>query len=138
MAFWKSMVRAELLGEFARFACIGALGFLVDSGVLYAGLWVGLGLYFGRLVSYLASATFSWYWNRSFTFRSTVAPSIREWLHFLVANAVGGLANLAVYGGLVTRFAVCATYPVLAVGAGAVVGMAFNYTLSRHAVFRRP
>ena len=128
--------RTAILGEFVRFGCVGTLGFVVDSTVLYAGLWAGLGLYLGRLVSYLASATFSWAVNRRFTFRSQLPPSVSEWLRFLAANSVGGMTNLAIYAALVARFAMIAAHPVIAVGIGAIAGMFINFTLSRQAVFR--
>src|SRR5580658_9422815 len=96
MSRWSVMIRTEVLGELARFTSVGALGFVVDSSVLYAGLWVGLGLYAGRLLSYLAAASFTWMLNRRFTFRSSAPPSVREWSRFVAANGVGGLANLAI------------------------------------------
>jgi putative flippase GtrA len=131
------MARAELLGELARFTAVGALGFVVDSSVLYAGLWAGLGLYAGRVLSYIAAASFTWFLNRRFTFRSLEPVSVGEWLRFLAVNAVGGIANLGVYAALVARLATCAAHPVLAVAAGSLAGLLINFGLSRYAVFRR-
>ena len=124
------------LAEILRFGMVGALGFLVDTAVLYAGLWFGLGLYAGRLVSYLVAASFTWALNRRFTFRSRSAPSAGEWLRFLGANAVGGLANLGIYTMLVAGLARVAAHPVIAVAAGSLGGLLLNYLLSRSLVFR--
>jgi putative flippase GtrA len=126
----------NIRGEFVRFALVGAIGFVVDSGVLYAGLAVGFGLYFGRLVSYLAAATTTWFLNRHLTFSSSGGAWWREWLRFLAANAVGGLANLAVYTVLVTAIASVAAHPLIAVAAGSLTGLASNFHLSRRLVFR--
>ena len=121
--------------RFARFALVGASGFVVDTAVLYLAMHGGAGLYLGRLFSYLAAATFTWFCNRRFTFAVDRSPSMREWLAFLVANSVGGAFNYAVYAGLVATQAMVASHPVLGVGAGACAGLAINFALSRR-VFR--
>ena len=54
-------VDATARRQFARFAAVGVIGFVVDSAVLYLCLHVaGLGLYGGRVVSYLVAATTTW------------------------------------------------------------------------------
>lgn len=121
--------------RFARFALVGASGFVVDTAVLYLAMHGGAGPYLGRLFSYLAAATFTWVCNRRFTFAVDLPPSVREWLAFLVANSVGGAINYAVYAGLVATQVVVARHPVLGVGAGACAGLAINFALS-HRVFR--
>jgi putative flippase GtrA len=52
-----------------------------------------------------------------------------------MANAVGGVVNLGTYAALVTQVGLCAELPALAVAAGSVTGLAFNYTASRLWVF---
>ena len=121
----------------ARFAAVGALGFVVDSCVLYAGLAAGLTLLSGRLVSFLTAATFTWYCNRRFTFRSAGRDYAREWLRYLMANAVGGAANLGVYAALVAFVRGIAQMPVIAVAAGSATGLIFNFALSCALVFGR-
>ena len=115
----------------ARFTCVGAFGLLVDCTALYAALWAGLGLYDGRLVSFVTAATFTWYLNRSFTFAVRERPSTREWFRFLLANSFGGLVNLGVYSILVAAFTVIAEVPAIAVVAGSICGLLINYRLSR-------
>jgi putative flippase GtrA len=127
----------SLLYRLARFTAVGALGFLVDSGVLYAGLAVGLNLYSGRLASFLAAASFTWYLNRRFTFQSTTNRYVKEWSRYLLANTLGGVANLGVYALLVAKMAVVAAMPVLAVAAGSATGLIFNFALSQTLVFGR-
>lgn len=124
--------------RFARFAAVGVLGFLVDTGALYAAAGLGAGWLGGRLISYLVAASFTWMVNRRFTFRVAAPPSVREWLRFLSANGVGGLINYATYAALFVCVPLVAAWPVLGVAAGAVAGLMVNYLLSRHFVFRRP
>lgn len=129
--------RNHLGPTLARFAAVGAIGFVVDTAVLYAALAAGLTLYSGRLVSFLTAATFTWYCNRRFTFRSKGDDRMGEWLRYLLVNAVGGLANLGAYAALVAGLPLVARLPVIGVAAGSVAGLAFNFTLSRRLVFAR-
>jgi len=135
-----SVERADLLRvarQFLSFALIGGLGFLVDAGVLSLGLLVGLGFYSGRLVSYLAASTFTWYCNRSMTFRAEQGDSRKaEWLRFVMWNAAGGLVNLGLYSVLIAQGGLFVRAPVLAVAAGSMAGLIFNFLVSKLFVFR--
>ena len=125
--------------QFLCFAGVGTIGFLVDAGVLYLVLsTTGLGFYFGRLISYLAAATVTWALNRRYTFQDS-APrgKARQWARFLAVNAGGGLANYAIYSLLVFQFAFFREWPVLAVGAGSLTGLAINFTASKFLVFNK-
>ncbi len=123
--------------ELVRFAVIGAAAFLVDAGVLQlAMLLPGVGLYLGRLISWTSAATFTWVLNRRYTFKSaTHEPALRQWLRYLAANALGGVANYGTYAALVSSMALFRTWPVLAIGAGSLAGLLINFTLSRRFVF---
>ena len=127
--------RAALLQQFLRFGVVGVIGFVVDTAVLYAGLALGAGLYLGRAVSYVAAATTTWALNRAWTFRTRRAgPGVAaQWARFAALNLVGFAANYGTYAALV---AFTATHPVLAVAAGSLAGMGFNFALSRRYVFR--
>jgi putative flippase GtrA len=126
-----------------RFAVIGALGMPVDASVLWLMTHaMGSDPYSGRAVSWLCAASFTWMGNRYFTFAATrargLAATAREWLRFLAANAVGGLVNVGLYATLV-RFA---PPPVnnlyVALMAGVLAGLVFNFTLSKKLVFKAP
>lgn len=124
--------------EFLRFVMVGAAGFLVDAGALtFATSVLGLGLYSGRVFSYLCAATFTWICNRRFTFARTDDAAVVQWLRFLGANAIGGAVNYGVYAAVVAFSAVGAAYPVLGVAAGSVAGLIFNFAVSKYWVFRR-
>jgi putative flippase GtrA len=126
--------------QFARFAVIGTAAFVVDASALYAALWIGLGFYAGRAISYLLAATFTWYGNRRITFTDSHAegagPAAAEWLKFLVANLGGGAVNYSIYAALIASFAIVRAYPVLGVAAGSLAGLVVNFTLSKFVVFR--
>jgi putative flippase GtrA len=126
-----------LASQFVRFAIVGAAGFLMDAGALYAALFFGAGLYSGRVVSYLMAATFTWALNRQFTFHGSKSSNkLAEWGRFLLANALGGGLNYLVYAALVSNWNTAATHPIVAVAAGSFAGLACNFILSRTLVFK--
>lgn len=128
--------------SFLRFAVIGALGMPVDWGVLQLMVHWGTGPYFGRVISWFCAATFTWAGNRYFTFAANRARSftgtIQEWARFLAANAVGGLVNVGLYSVLVRFAPPPANDLTVALVLGVLLGLVFNFTLSKTMVFRKP
>jgi len=124
-----------------RFAVIGALGMPVDWGVLQLCVHWGTGPYWGRIISWLCAATFTWVGNRYFTFADTRARSVtgtlREWSRFLAANAVGGLVNVGLYSVLVRYAPPPFNDLTVALMTGVLFGLTFNFILSKKLVFRR-
>ena len=122
---------------------VGLGGFVVDSAVLWAMLHVTpLGPYYGRVVSFLSAASFTWWGNRRLTFPDRVARSahamIKEWGRFILANGFGGLVNYGVYAALIAFASVPFRNPFVALFFGAATGLVFNFSLSRLLVFRHP
>ena len=124
--------------QFVRFSMVGALGFLVDAGVLHL-LIAGAGgdLYVSRLLSFLAAASFTWAMNRRFTFDPTDHHAGHQWIRFIAVNGIGGAINYAVYAFMVATLPLVAALPVLGVAAGSLAGLAVNFTASRTLVFGR-
>jgi putative flippase GtrA len=128
---------SRLAGQFLRFGVVGTGGFLVDAGLLTLMLWAGLGLYAGRVVSYVGAATFTYAFNRAWTFRDAArAPAARQWALFLAVNLIGFTLNYGTYALLVAFVPVVAANPVLGVAAGSIAGLGGNFLASRRFVFR--
>lgn len=127
-----------LFKQLIVFGLIGSLGFLVDTAVLYLLVFGGgAGLLEARIGSFLAAATFTWWGNRTFTFRQRQSQrKMTEWSRFLAVNSIGAVANYGTYAALVTHQTLFADHPVLAVAAGSIAGLGFNYCGSRFLVFR--
>jgi putative flippase GtrA len=123
---------------FVGFLMVGTGGFVVDAGVLSLYLCaVPGGFLTGRLVSFFVAVTFTWYLNRSFTFRVTDRPTFREWARFVAVNLLGGGANFVIYSLLVSHSEEMRAWPILAVAAGAVVGLIVNFLGASRIVFRQ-
>lgn len=136
LAGWIGRERSRTLLQFGRFGVVGTVGFVVDTAVLYAGLALGLGLYGGRAVSYLAAASATFALNRAWTFRGQgEGPVARQWALFVVLNLVGFAFNYGTYAALVATVALVAQHPVIGVAAGSLAGMMGNFLLSRRFVF---
>ena len=129
------MAQLTRVPAFLRFALVGAAGFLVNE----AALWLALHpLHFGKdaawFFAFVPSVTFTWWGNRTFTFPERAGDKLlQEWARFVVANSLGAIANLATYELLVHWLALNAQ---LALAAGVLVGLVFNFTLSKAVVFR--
>ncbi|WP_206030122.1 GtrA family protein [Roseomonas sp. AR75] len=131
--------RGRMALQFLKFGVVGTIGFVVDTAVLYAGLALGLGLYGGRAVSYLAAATTTWALNRAWTFRGQGSgPALRQWAVFVAVNLVGFACNYGTYALLVAFVPFVANHPILGVAAGSLAGMVGNFVLSRRFVFASP
>jgi putative flippase GtrA len=130
---------------FLRFACVGLTMALIDIGLLY---WLkdqpAFNAYTARLVSYPSGLTVGYFLNRYFTFHhvDNVRHVLDELARFFAVHAVGGLLNfgvfsLVVYAGESADFAPGweATIPLIGVCLGGVVGMCFNFFVSRELVF---
>jgi putative flippase GtrA len=124
--------------QFAKFCIVGTVGFVADAGTLYLLMsMANLDPYTGRIFSFLFAATVTWVLNRNYTFRGSVpTPRTRQWARFVSANAVGGALNYGVYSALILSGGWFIKAPVLAVAAGSIAGLAFNFTVSRKFVFK--
>jgi putative flippase GtrA len=128
--------RQALLAQLMMFGTVGVAGLIADTATVYA-LRGTAGLYAAGLAAYLSGATTTWALNRHWTFRGLGEGSaLRQWARFLGANMAGFTLNRGTYFALITFAPVCARNPVLATSAGAVCGMALNFTASRKLVFR--
>lgn len=128
--------RLALLVSLAKFGTIGASGAVVDTAVVYAVKgWVGL--YAAGFVSYLAAATWTWWFNRWWTFAGQGGgPMWRQWLAFLTVNLSGFVLGRTTFVLMVFFSETARSYPVIAVAAGALAGMFANFFASRRLVFR--
>ena len=126
------------MSAFLRFALVGGAGFIVNGAALWVALHLlGMGKDAAWFFAFVPSVTFTWWGNRTFTFRehasSGVRAMLREWVRFVATNSFGALVNLAVYEFLVHAVA---ADPLLALACGVLAGMAFNFALSKRLVFR--
>jgi len=121
----------------AFFVVAGAVGFVVDAGVLQIALALGAGPYIGRLISFFSAVFTTWQINRRFTFAGGRTGSAwAEWWRYVYAMIFGGLLNLATYVIVIHTIDAGAWTPLLGVAIGSIVGMVANFLTSKLWVFR--
>jgi len=124
----------------AWFGVTGAVGFVVDAGVLHLLVtrW-NINLFLARVCSFTCAATTTWLINRSITFSTTHRPPRRllaEWAAYFIASAGGGCVNYAVFVLAVHLSPALYETPSIAVGIGTLAGTAFNFVMYAKYVFR--
>jgi putative flippase GtrA len=99
---------------------------------------VRLDKYSGWFAAFFVAVTFTWWGNRTFTFRDRAATRglLNEWFAFLLGNSLGAAANFSVYFMLVAFAPPPFANPLLAIVAGTIVGLVFNFTVSSCFIFR--
>ena len=139
LARWLSPSARRMGCELLRFGVVGVAGFVVDAGVLVAGIALGTGPWFGRVLSYLAAASTTFALNRAWTFRDAARPAgraaARQWGLFLLVNLLGFACNYGTYAALLASVPLVAAHPVLGVAAGSLAGLLGNFLLARRFVF---
>jgi putative flippase GtrA len=137
----KTIAQVLLRHSFIRFGIIGACGYVVGATVL--ALTTGplkLDFAAGNALAIFIAMTFTWQGNRHFTFSDRRARSfsgiLQEGLKFAGANSVGALANYLAALALVHYASAPFSNKFVAQAIGVLVGLVFNFTLSKTLVFR--
>jgi putative flippase GtrA len=136
-----NFARYLLRHPFIRFALVGGAGYVVNVAMLAFDTDIlGLNFEAGNAFAILIAMCFTWLGNRYLTFRERRARSLggmlQEWLKFMGANLIGAAFN---YGAsvLLVHFAPEPfSNKYVAQACGVLVGLVFNFTLSRKLVFK--
>ena len=136
-------LEALIARPFVRFAAAGVAALLVDLAVLHL-LAPWLGWYLARAASFLAAASFTWWFNRSFTFRGAPGSHARlsigrEYLTYITSMLGGAAINYTVY--VLTLHwlpGAGAAAPTVGVALGSCAGLISNFTAARMLLSRQP
>ncbi|SDH63942.1 GtrA family protein [Paraburkholderia phenazinium] len=121
-----------------QFVIAGVVGFVVDAGILYLTLALGLGYFAGRAVSFLCAVWATWQINRRYTFAAARTESAWvEWWRYLAAMSVGGVVNYCAYSATVLTLKGIPFLPVVAVAVGSLAGMVVNFASAKLWVFKQ-
>lgn len=125
--------------QVSRFAIVGALGFIVDGGILsLLNSVYGVDVVTSRLTSFAVAVTVTWYLNRHRTFADRKDErAALEWGRYAIANSVGALLNMGIFFWLYYRFPIFAYYPLLPLAIASSVALFFNFFASKHFAFNR-
>ena len=129
---------AILVQQASRFLIVGAIGFLVDGGILtLLHSMFDFSLLQARLCSFSAAVTLTWYLNRQHTFAASKdVRYVHEWGRYAIVNSIGAVLNLGIFLWLVYRFTALANWPIIPLAIAASIALVFNFFASRHLAFR--
>lgn len=127
---------------FIRFCVVGGLGYLLAILLLalFTG-WARLEFATANALTIFLTMIATWLGNRYFTFHDRRARQftaiLQEWLKFMGANGLGALVNYLSALALVHYAAAPFSNKFVAQAIGVLMGLVFNFTLSRTLVFRK-
>ena len=127
-----------IMHQFLKFGIIGAVGFAVDSAMLYFGIYaLDLGRVAAGLFSFPFAVIATWIGNRAFTFRSaTPMPAAQQLAKFVIVCAIGLIFNRGTYSLLVSTIPFVYDHPIIGLLGGTGVAMFFNFFASKKLVFK--
>ena len=130
-----------LIKKLLAFGCVGAVGFAVDAGVLsILAQKLAVNVYLARIVSFLVAVFVTWLLNRTWVFKTAEGQTRgkkREYFNYFAVQSFGALINLGVFATLIASNITLRANPVVALAAGSIVGMFFNYAGAQFWVFKR-
>ena len=132
------MIPNKNISEIVRFGISGVAGFVVDAGIVVIFTReLGLGPIVAQVIAFSVAVTVTWLINRHWTFAEHASDNwLYEWTRYVAANSVGAVVNNGIYAILVLTVVLFSKTPVLAVAAGSMAGMGFNFASSKLMVFK--
>jgi putative flippase GtrA len=119
-----------------KFSFVGVLNTAVDWGVYFIlTRWLGMANLpiAAKSISYSAGIINSFFWNRTWTFRSK-AQIWTTLLPFVIVNLVGLAINTGIYELCLN---VLGLQELIALGTATIVTLVWNFVLSKFVIFRK-
>jgi putative flippase GtrA len=119
-----------------RFGIVGALGFLVDAGMLAALLALTpAGPFLARAIAIAVALVSTWLMNRSFTFGASRHSLAVEGFRYGSVGLTSAVVNYLIYAGLLISVPIL--QPLAALVIASIAAMAFSFFGYSRFVFRR-
>lgn len=132
----RNVSERPMIRQFVKFSIVGVSNTVVDFGTYVALTRLGKVHFIGaNVVAFLLAATWSYIWNRKWTFRSADARIRQQYVKFLIVAGVGlGLTTGILYA-LVTYVGMM-DIPAKVIAIGVV--LIWNFLINRLWTFRDP
>lgn len=130
-------MRRDLMTQILRFGAVGAVGFVVDGGLLWFFLSLDLSPYLARALSFPVAVLVTWALNRNWTFAVTEGASRKAELQRYFGVQIGGnLTNYAIYSVILAFFGTASATVFVAFAIGSFTGSCLNFIGARFFAFR--
>ncbi len=129
----------RLSARVRNFATVGAIGFVIDAGLLSALTHLaGWSPWAARAPSFTAAVLATWLLNRRLTFPGLgLQRRSVEALGYGAIQVCGAGINLLVFGVCLAAFPRLAALPVIPFAVGSAVAMVFNYVALKRLLYSR-
>jgi putative flippase GtrA len=131
----RAAVSSRPFVQFIRYCLVGGCGFFVEAALIallqYRWGWSALPC---RAVSFPLAVVVTWWLNRRYTFATRGGWA--ELMRYLSTQGVGLVANLFAYTAVIWIVPALDRHALVPLVAGSALGLAVNYALARHWVFR--
>jgi dolichol-phosphate mannosyltransferase len=121
--------------RFITFALVGGFGVLVNLAVLQVGLSLGLSFAAAQTIGTIIAMVANFWLNNQLTYRAQRLKGPKIWwglLLFMLVCGLGAIANIGIARALYAQNG----HGIFAGGAGAAVGVVWNYAVSATLVWR--
>jgi putative flippase GtrA len=137
----RQRVRHEIL-TVLKYSGVSLAGFVTDFVLLKIGLGFGLEPAYARVISLITAMQVTFFLNGFLVFRRLHhrRRAVRQWVRYMLTNAVGNGANYFVYLAFVSSRLPVISHHIVALSAGGLTAWVINYASTRWLVFhnRRP
>ena len=123
--------------QLIRFLFVGGIGFLIDGGLLFLQIWLGINPYLARFVSFPIAVVATWRLNRFWTFPQAdrASPSL-QFNRYLAVQVVGALCNYIAYASVLAANDETTGAAALGFALGSAIGLIVNFLGARIIVFK--
>lgn len=119
-----------------RFAGAGAIGFLIDGGILTALHAAGWSALHARLVSMTVAITATWLINRRFALKpARELPRPIEYACYFLIQLAGAALNFGIFALCLHLWPSLSRVPIVPLAVGAAVAMFFNFGASLRTLY---
>lgn len=122
-------------GQLSRFLVVGAIGFVIDGGLLNLLVWQGMDPYLARAISFPPAVTTTWYLNRAWAFAARAGGARRQYLRYLAVQIAGASGNYLIYAILLSVVPHTVEGVLAAFAVGSAAGLLINFVGARAFVF---
>ncbi len=130
----KLIWRTEIYRQFIKFCLVGSANAIIDYTV-YLMLSRIIGLYFlyANIIAILTAMTFSFIFNKYWTFQNQEKQIKKQYFKFIIVNIIYFFLNNSIVFGLVRFLKV---YDLLAKIVAIFVGLFWNFFANRYWTFK--
>ena len=120
---------SSLTQQVWRFGAVGAVGFAVDGGLLWALTANGIDPYLARAISFPVAVVVTWALNRSWTFRcaSQTQSKTRQFGRYFALQLIGSLSNYVIYAVWISVFGTAPAMILTGFVIGSAIGAIVNF-----------